>query len=104
MTRIPLSDLKSDPESAPNRNQGVELGEPMSIRDVANTLGCSVWSVRQRLLPKGLPHFRSGPSGKLVFFRQQVVAWILAQQAQMTKGGARQMRLGAFRKLPGGKP
>jgi phage terminase Nu1 subunit (DNA packaging protein) len=60
----------------------------MSIREVASMLGCSVWSVRQRFLRKGLPHFRSGPSGKLMFFRQQVVVWILAQQAQM-KGGVR---------------
>ena len=60
----------------------------MSIREAAELVGCSVWSVRQRLLPKGLPHFRSGPSGKIVFFRHQVVAWILAQQEQM-KGGVR---------------
>jgi hypothetical protein len=84
MTRTPLS----APESAPYRRENLELGEPLSIREVAALLGCSVWSVRQRLLPNGLPHFRSGPSGKLVFFRQQVVAWILAQQGQM-KGGVR---------------
>jgi hypothetical protein len=82
MTRTPLS----APESAPYRSPNSDLGQPMSIREVAGLLGCSVWSVRQRLLPKGLPHFRSGPSGKIVFFRHQVVAWILAQQAQM-KGG-----------------
>ena len=35
-------------------------------------------------LPQGLPHFRSGPAGKLVFYRNQVVAWILQQQR---KGG-----------------
>lgn len=84
MTRTPLS----APESAPYRRESFELGDAMSIREVAVLLGCSVWSVRQRFLPKGLPHFRSGPSGKIVFFRQQVVAWILAQQAQM-KGGVR---------------
>jgi hypothetical protein len=33
---------------------------------------------------KGLPHLRSGPSGKLIFYRDQVVAWILTNQQ---KGG-----------------
>jgi hypothetical protein len=47
-------------------------------------LGCSPWTVRQQHLPRGLPHFRSGPNGKLIFFRDQVVAWILTQQK---KGG-----------------
>ena len=61
-----------------------ELGEPMTIRDVALLLGCSVWTVRQRHLPYGLPYFRLGTTGKLVFYRKQVVAWILANQQ---KGG-----------------
>jgi excisionase family DNA binding protein len=56
------------------------LGPPLSIREVARMLGCSAWTVRQKLVPGGLPHFRSGPQGKLVFFRDQVVAWILSQQ------------------------
>jgi hypothetical protein len=60
------------------------LGEPLSIREVARVIGCSDWTVRHRHIPRGLPHFRSGPSGKLVFFRKQVVAWILQQQR---KGG-----------------
>jgi hypothetical protein len=60
------------------------LGEPLSIREVARVLGCSVWTVRHGYLPQGLPHFRSGPMGKLVFFRNQVVQWILQQQK---KGG-----------------
>jgi hypothetical protein len=59
------------------------LGAPLSIRAVARMLGVSPWTVRQRHLPAGLPHFRSGPQGKLIFFRDQVVAWILRQQ----KGG-----------------
>jgi hypothetical protein len=61
------------------------LGEPLSILEVARLLGCSDWTVRHRYLPQGLPHFRPGPGGKLVFFRNQVVAWILHQQKQ--KGG-----------------
>jgi hypothetical protein len=60
------------------------LGEPLSIRDVARMIGCSAWTVRHAYLPQGLPHFRSGPSGKLVFFHKQVVTWILEQQK---KGG-----------------
>jgi hypothetical protein len=62
------------------------LGAPIPIREVAGILGCSAWTVRQRYMPQGLPHFRSGPQGKLVFFRDQVIRWILARQQ---KGGIR---------------
>jgi hypothetical protein len=44
-----------------------ELGEPLGIREVAKLIGCSAWTVRQRHVPRGLPHFRSGPSGRLIF-------------------------------------
>ena len=64
----------------------MSLGEPISIREVARVIGCSAWTVRNVWLPQGLPHLRSGPSGKLIFYRDQVVAWILAQQQ---KGGAK---------------
>ena len=64
---------------------GDGLGTPLSIRAVARMLGCSPWTVRQQHIPAGLPHFRSGPQGKLVFFRDQVVAWVLRQQQR--KGG-----------------
>ena len=60
------------------------LGEPMSIQEAARLIGCSAWTVRHRHMPLGLPHFRSGPMGKLVFYRNQVVRWILQQQK---KGG-----------------
>lgn len=60
------------------------LGEPITIREVARLLGCSVWTVRHAYLPKGLPHLRSGPLGKLIFYRTQVVQWILEHQR---KGG-----------------
>jgi hypothetical protein len=59
------------------------LGRPMDIRAVAILIGCSPWTVRQRLIPFGLPHFRSGASSKLIFYRDQVVRWIESQQ----KGG-----------------
>jgi len=56
------------------------LGEPLSIREVASLIGCSAWTVRHSYLPKGLPHLRSGPLGKLTFYRTQVVRWILERQ------------------------
>ena len=63
------------------------LGTPLSIKDVARLIGCSAWTVRQKFIPLGLPHLRSGPSGRLTFFSNQVVAWVLAQQQR--KGGNR---------------
>jgi hypothetical protein len=66
------------PQHCPQANDA--LGEPLSIREVARVIGCSVWTVRHGFLPQGLPHFRSGPKAKLVFFRNQVVRWILQQQ------------------------
>lgn len=63
------------------------LGEPLSIHDVAALLGCSAWTVRQRYLPQGLPHLRACAGGRIVFFREQVIAWILKRQQQ--KGGTR---------------
>jgi hypothetical protein len=62
-----------------------ELGEPMDIREVAKLIGCSVWTVRQRYLPSGLPHLRFSRHGKLVFYRHQVIRWVLETQRQ--KGG-----------------
>lgn len=63
------------------------LGEPLNVRQAAKLIGCSVWSIRQRLIPKqGLPCMRFGSSGKLVFYRGQLIRWILNQQKQ-TKGG-----------------
>ena len=63
----------------------MQLGDAMTINQVAQLVGCSSWTVRNKLVPAGLPHFRSSPSGKLTFFYEQVVAWILA--IQKTKGG-----------------
>ena len=62
------------------------LGAPLSIRAVAELIGCSPWTVRQKYIPNGLPHLRSGPSGKLIFYSNQVVDWVLEQQQ---KGGTR---------------
>jgi hypothetical protein len=75
----------TDPIHGPRPSAG-SLGEPMGIGEVAALLGCSAWTVRQRYLPQGLPHLRTSASGKLVFFRQQVIGWILKRQQQQ-KGG-----------------
>jgi hypothetical protein len=56
------------------------LGEPLTIKQVAELIGCSPWSVRQRYLVRGLPHFRLDHHGKLIFYRNQVIAWLLRQQ------------------------
>lgn len=63
-----------------------KLGEPLSIHEVAVMIGCSAWAVRNVWVPLGLPNLRSGPGAKLIFYREQVVAWILAQQQ---KGGSK---------------
>src|ERR1700756_226871 len=62
------------------------LGDPMDIEGAAKLLGCSVWTVRQRYLPQGLPHLRASATGKFVFFREQVISWILKRQG---KGGVK---------------
>jgi hypothetical protein len=62
-----------------------ELGEPMTIREVARMFGCSEWTIRQQYLPKGLPYFRLSRQGKLLFFHNQIVRWVLEKQRQ--KGG-----------------
>lgn len=58
------------------------LGEPLAIEEVAQLLGCSAWTVRQRYLRQGLPYLQARPRGKLIFFREQVVAWTLKRQRQ----------------------
>jgi hypothetical protein len=60
------------------------LGRPLDLRGVAGLIGCSPWTVRQKLIPMGLPHFRSGASGKLIFYEAQIVRWI---QHKQTQGG-----------------
>jgi hypothetical protein len=72
----------SCPEDCPQGKSA--LGEPIDIEDVAMLLGCSVWTVRQRYLRGGLPHLRASARGRFVFFREQVIDWILERQR---KGG-----------------
>ena len=56
------------------------LGHPLNQHQVAELIGCSPWTVRQKLIPLGLPYFRSGASGKLIFYTNQVVAWVQSKQ------------------------
>jgi excisionase family DNA binding protein len=65
------------------------LGEPLDIAEVAELLGCSPWTVRQKYLRQGLPHIRTCVGGRFVFFREQVIAWILKRQQIQQKGGYR---------------
>ena len=58
------------------------LGTPLNVKQAAELIGCSVWTVRQKLLPQGVPCFRSGPGSRLRFYRNQVVAWILKNQKE----------------------
>ncbi len=67
------------------RHRESELGEPLDIKGVARLIGCSPWTVRQVLIPDGLPCFRAAANGKLIFYRQQVVRWVLRHQR--TRGG-----------------
>ena len=62
-----------------------DLGAPLSIRQAAEAIGCSVWTVRQVLVPRGLPCFRPRPSGKLIFYRNQVADWIRKQQGGQSR-------------------
>ncbi len=79
------SQMFNEPAQIPNSARSSDLGEPLAIEDVARLLGCSPWTVRQRYLKQGLPHLQARPRGKLVFFREQVIAWIEKRQRQ--KGG-----------------
>jgi len=75
------------PEHYPQgEGRNESLGNPLSIRDVAALIGVSAWTIRQRYLQAGLPHFRLRPQGKLLFYKNQVVHWLLQRQQ---KGGQR---------------
>ena len=65
------------------------LGAPMNIAEVAALLGCSPWTVRQRYMRQGLPCLRTSATGKLVFFHQQVIDWILERQHHRKGGTSR---------------
>jgi hypothetical protein len=57
-----------------------KLGRAMDLTQTAELIGCSPWTVRQKLLRLGLPFLRSAASGKLTFYEAQVVRWIEKHQ------------------------
>jgi hypothetical protein len=73
--------LPPDPgQPCPHRCPPPEpMGEPLSSREAARVIGCSTWTLRQTLVPRGLPHFRCG-AGKLIFYKSQIIRWIENQQ------------------------
>ena len=83
IARDPRAELPAAlPEATPARlgSPGEDLGDALDLAQVAALIGCSPWTVRHGLIPKGLPCFRPRANGKLIFYRQQVVRWILRQQ------------------------
>jgi hypothetical protein len=56
------------------------LGQPLGIEQAAELIGCSPWTVRQTLIPRGLPYLRFKASGRLIFYRDQLIRWIENQQ------------------------
>ena len=68
------------PPHCPQRGDANPLGAPLSIREVAALIGCSTWTIRQKYLPLGLPHFRVGPTGKLLFYKTLVIRWLIRRQ------------------------
>lgn len=73
------------PGDEKGRDNATVLGEPLDLKAVARLLGLSPWTIRQVLIPNGLPCFRAAANGKLIFYRQQVVRWVLRHQR--TRGG-----------------
>jgi hypothetical protein len=71
------------PQDASGEALAEPLGTPLTIGAAADLIGCSPWTVRQRYLPAGLPHHRLTRTGKLIFYRNQIIRWLLRQQ----KGG-----------------
>jgi phage terminase Nu1 subunit (DNA packaging protein) len=73
------------PDSPGSPSGNHDLGSPLTVEEVAELLGCSPWTVRQRYLRQGLPHLQARARGKLVFFREQIIAWVEKRQRQ--RGG-----------------
>lgn len=57
-----------------------EPGKPLDIGQLAQIIGCSAWTVRQTLIPRGLTHFRFKPRGRLIFYEDQISGWIEKKQ------------------------
>lgn len=78
--RAELPEAVPEGEATGNAVLDDALGEPLSIREVAQLIGCSVWTVRQQCLRQGLPHFRVSRTGRLIFYRNQVIRWLIHNQ------------------------
>ena len=76
------SELRPFPQpiGPPSHAPALALGEPLSMAKTAELIGCSPWTVRQTLIPRGLPHFRFKANGRLIFYRDQIIRWIQIQQ------------------------
>jgi hypothetical protein len=66
------------------RTEDDALGQPLSINEVAQLIGVSAWTIRQKYLGARLPHMRVRPRGKLIFYKNQIIRWLLTEQQ---KGG-----------------
>ncbi len=56
------------------------LGQPLTLTQTARMIGCSPWTIRQKLIPKGLPHFQPRAGSRLIFYENQVFTWIRRHQ------------------------
>ena len=77
--------IPSDTSRAPTP----DLGPALNIGQVANLIGCSPWTVRQTLVPRGLPHFRPTAGGRLIFYQNQIIRWIEDRQQRIAAGNMR---------------
>lgn len=82
--RLGQSEPPQCPTCCPQLGDADPLGAPLTIGDAAALIGCSAWTIRQKYLPIGLPHFRVGSTGKLTFYKNQIIHWLMRQQE---KGG-----------------
>lgn len=56
------------------------LGRPLTLKQTARMIGCSPWTIRQKLIPKGLPHLQVRAKSRLIFYEKQIQAWIKKKQ------------------------
>jgi hypothetical protein len=86
MREFPASPLGQRCPQACPYSEGADdaLGVPLTIREATELIGCSTWTVRQTCIPAGLPHVRLARAGKLTFYRNQVIRWLMERQQ---KGG-----------------
>jgi len=66
--RAPPRNVTSTPMSV--NQPTIRWALPWRFARVALLLGCSIWTVRQRHLRCGLPFFRIGTTGRLLFLPQ----------------------------------